>query len=468
MVFQGFRAGDSYTGLLVDGVDGTPFVGASLSLDPDRGVILTVPFMNSEGDGNSGRQFGIVREWFLPGAVPTNMLFVSQRAEFTLFDVGFARLVNNLRVAEGTLRVGVAVAGLRAENVPLQKPLELKHLYSEIKGLYEWSGITGANWTPETDDAGRVQRLRGALETVEPRTWQQGQAAMTLNNKWTASTQAQGLHAPERTVLRSSFPTPQPLSAHLLEHRKFQAFLVMMSGKSAPFAKHQLEDESFARWRADGSVADRPSRDVIVSATFTEHQRLHPIEKGATGFIASISKIDVAGLERWASNYEDWRRFILPAVGLLARQGIFVEDKVSSLAMSLEAAGHAIGKVEGEEKTYGHKNKKTTATWFFRCFAHLGWDFSALADSSIGLARAVASNYNDIKHADRGDFPRFEETSLVAEVLELTARSIALKLAEPDAGQTLEQSQLYRRLISKFDGYHLHVNGHGKWVQVNP
>lgn len=466
MASQPLEVGVSIAGLLVDGVDGTPYVGASLFLDPDRGVSLHVPFLGFEGDGQEGGQFENVRQWFFHDAVPLNMLFRSHKGDFTLCDVKSAGYSTNMFLGEGRLRVGEAVSGLRSHTVALDEPLMVKDFYSQLKGLFEWSRLTAASWTPEVDEQGKVIRLNGVVETVAPRSWSQGEALMTLTSSWTSSSEAQGLHVNEWTVLKSSFPTPQPVSVHLAEHRKFQSFLVMMIGKAVPFSKHQLKDEAFARHSVGGTVLDNPFRDVVVSGTVSEHQKPAPIGKSRQGVLLSFNEVDVDGLERWASHYESWGRFVLPAVGLLSRQGVFAEDRVSSLAMSLEAAGNLIGVVEGEDATYTNRGRKTTATWFFRCLTYLGWDCSAFADTTAGLAQAIADNYNTIKHFDRGDFPDLSETILVGEVVELMVRYLALKLAKPEHAFREGSGFLFRSLADDFNRWGLRVDADGQWVEV--
>lgn len=463
MAVEKLEEGVTFTGLLVDELEGTPFVGASLFLDPDRGVTLTVPFMGF--DSGEGDQFASVREWFFNDALPPNLIFMCKRADFALFDVRSAGWTTNMAITEGTLRAGDAVAGLRNDTVPLTDPLEVRDFYSQLKGLFEWSRLTAATWTPETDEAGRVRRLNGVVETVPPRTWQQGEAVMTLTSSWSSS-DAQGLHVNEWTVLKSSFPTPQPPEVHLAEHRKVQSFLVMMVGKAVPFAKHQLKDEAFAHHGADGTVLENPFRDVVVSETVNEHQKPAPIDRSRKDILVSFNEVDVDGLQRWASHYESWGRFILPAVGLLSREGVFAEDRVSSLAMSLEAAGNLIGEVEGERETYS-RGRPSTKTWFFRCFTHLRWDCSAFAETTAGLACAVADNYNTIKHFNRGDFPHLEETTLVGEVVKLTVRSLALKLAKPDHNFPADGSDLFRSMTAYFRHLRMGVKADGQWVEVD-
>ena len=61
--------GDSISGLLADGVEGTPWVGATIKMDRHRGLLVEVPYLQGADDG----QFDHVRHWFESRKAPTNM-----------------------------------------------------------------------------------------------------------------------------------------------------------------------------------------------------------------------------------------------------------------------------------------------------------------------------------------------------------------------------------------------------------
>jgi hypothetical protein len=469
VAFEKLVVGGQFTGLLVDGAEETPFVGASLFLDADRGVRVVVPFRGGFGFdlGDDNSQFSAVRRWFFSDAAPPNLVFVSKRAEFTLFGVRSIGYSSNLSYAEGTLRAAVAVEGQRDYEIPLDAPLTFGEFSSQLSGLYEWSGLSAATWRPDLDDEGKVVRLSGTVETVPPQSWVQGEATMTLTSNWTSTNNKPGLHVDEWLVLKSSFPSPRSVDDHLKEQRKVQSFVVLMVGNAVPFAKHQVRDDGFAVRNADRSIVERPLREVLVSGTVAEHQQPASIDRNRRGVLVPFADVGVDGLERWGALDKAWERFIFPAVGLLSRDGVFAEDRVSSLSMSLEAAGNLLGEVEGERATY-YRGRPVTKTWFFRCFTYLGWDCSGFADSTAGLAKACADNYNSIKHYDRGDFPDLAETVLVGRVLGATVRSLALKLAKPDHVFGSNGNPVFRDLVEHFEHFGIRVNGEGKWVDVAP
>jgi len=103
----------------------------------------------------------------------------------------------------------------------------------------------------------------------------------------------------------------------------------------------------------------------------------------------------------------------------------------------------------------------------YRVLHHLALNWGEVG-SEIGLARAVANNYNDVKHADRGDFPDNDATFLVSRVNRLVVRLLALTLT----GRGDELLEPYRTggemwsIKEDFRLNHLGVNEDGSWNRV--
>ena len=73
--------GDSISGLLTDGVEGTPWVGATIKMDRRRGLVVEVPYLQGADDG----QFDHVRHWFESRKAPTNMELLTPEGAIGLF-----------------------------------------------------------------------------------------------------------------------------------------------------------------------------------------------------------------------------------------------------------------------------------------------------------------------------------------------------------------------------------------------
>lgn len=171
---------------------------------------------------------------------------------------------------------------------------------------------------------------------------------------------------------------------------------------------------------------------MISADTVGESEKLGPSRTDLQRFLLGFEQIGTIGLERWASKYEAWERFILPAAAVLKRRELYMEDIIVSLSYSLEAAGHIIGKRPGEEDTYWNGRRPTTSTYVYRCLEALDVDWGVIAPSLTALAKAVANAYNDIKHYDRGDFPHPEVQRVVSVVLQYVARLLALYIIADD------------------------------------
>jgi hypothetical protein len=120
-------------------------------------------------------------------------------------------------------------------------------------------------------------------------------------------------------------------------------------------------------------------------------------------------------------------------VGVLNRPNAVLEELVVNASMSLEAAGNIIGPVP-QEANISRARKPTTAVLNYRSISSLGLDLSGISESPDGLARAIANNYNTIKHYDRGEFPEPLETYTVSLLVVMIARLVAVNLVDPTGG----------------------------------
>ena len=83
----------------------------------------------------------------------------------------------------------------------------------------------------------------------------------------------------------------------------------------------------------------------------------------------------------------------------------------------------------------------------------------------VGLSRAIANNYNDVKHYDRGDFPDHDESYVVSEVNQMIVRLLAIHLTgrgEQLLSSYRDGNDLYK-IKQVLDGYGLRVDETGCW-----
>jgi hypothetical protein len=459
--------GDSVAGLLLDGVADTPYVGATFRLVSPHGVTVEVPYSPRHTD----EQFANVDEWFSEQTPPNNMIMYTPEGTVSMFDIAWSGHSENwggTNASLGKLRPHEVV--LAAREGDLTDPLTITELHSYLDALSAWSGASSITTDHETDENHRVQTVNIRMTGGQVLSWRQGAATMELRAQWTHDPVRDGLG--RVTTLRDSVTlvsTFKPGSAsfwdHFVEQRKLATLLVFIFGKPISFRRHQVRDERFAaRLGGNGEVYDSPLRELLSFRSIQERARPLLATNDLTTPLVYLSNVGADGLATWSDSYEAWARFIVPSAGVLNRRGAFVEDIVLSTGMSLEAAGGLIGEREGERPTW-HRGRPTMATYVFRCLQELGLEGPASAESITGLARAVANNYNDLKRADRGEFPDQVKSYLVSQVNRLVVRALAVSLTSSSAElrEVLQQSREMSKIHELFDLNGMRITDDGAW-----
>lgn len=345
--------GDSLSGLLVDGITDTPYVGATFRLTEDKGVTVEVPYLSIPGV----EQFGHVQSWFNDQAPPSNMLLLTHEGSISLFDIAWSGHSENwggTRAPIGTVRPTLAVLGDRAGVIG--DPLVMRELHSRLDGLNEWARLSSVATDSETNAENRIQSVTMLLHRDDGITWQQGDATMSIRASWTHSPAQDGY---DRTItvsdnvhLESTFAAgPMPFWEHFVEQRKVANLMVFLFGRPISFREHALRDDRFASRLMGGQVYDHPLTELISGHTYRERRSTIPSKKELGRPIAHLVQIGSEGLAQWSDNYERWERFILPSAAVLGRTGRFIEDIVISTSTSIEAAGALLGVRPGEEAT---------------------------------------------------------------------------------------------------------------------
>jgi hypothetical protein len=458
--------GDSLSGLLIDGVADTPYVGATFQLTRDKGVMVEVPYLPSRDVA----QFGHVQAWFTDQSPPTNMLLLTPAGTVSLFDIGWNGHSENwggTRASIGSVRPSLAVLGDR--DGELADPLVMGEMHSRLDGLNEWSRLSAVSRESETDEGGRVQSVTMLLHRDDGITWQQGVATMTIRAGWFNSPEQDGYDrktvVDDNVHIESTFSTgPMSFWEHFVEQRKVANLMVFLFGRPLSFREHKLRDDLFASRMMDGRIYAQPLTEIISRHTYRERLTDVPSTKDLGRPIAHMAQIGADGLAAWSENYDTWKRFILPSVSVLGRAGRFIEDVVISTSMSIEAAGGILGEQSGERITW-HRGRPTTATYVYRCLDTLDVQWPERIRDRVGLSRAIANNYNDVKHYDRGEFPDREESSVVSEVNQMIVRLLAVHLTGR-GGELLspyrQGNELYK-IKQLLDAYELRIDELGRW-----
>ncbi|XPP25653.1 MAG: TetR/AcrR family transcriptional regulator [Leucobacter sp.] len=161
MALDALHFDQSVSGLLVDGVESTPFTGAILKLENPRGVVVEVPYVV----GDSSGQFTHVKEWFEEQTPPKNMILETPDGPIGLYGIRWRGHSMKAGVSLGKLAPRETLLG-RCES-PLSEPLLLDEVHSRIDGLREWTGMNSIDFLPETDDHGLSIGLTVNVRSLE-------------------------------------------------------------------------------------------------------------------------------------------------------------------------------------------------------------------------------------------------------------------------------------------------------------
>jgi hypothetical protein len=463
MAVEKLKFGDALAGILIDGEDGTPYVGSTLHMEEPDGPVVEVPYIQGDATG----QFRPVQEWFSNRKPPENLILKTAQGEISLFDVRWMghSVKTGGSVSSGKLEPAEIV--LSGRDAALSDPLLVSEMRSHLDGLKQWSGYETISQDTERNEKGRVRKLKVEVESVAAMTWTQGNATMTIQTDWRTVygvvDEDDSFIILEWVVLDSKFDAPTTFFDHLVEQQKVQHLLILMFDGAMHFRKHRVRDATFTQ-KIHGSDVHNPFVELISRRTVREYTEKRPTKKQLGRPSAYMREIGVEGMQRWADSYDKWRRFILPTVGVLGRQGAFVEDVIVSLSMGLEAGGQLLGKCEGEEETYAGK-RKTTATYVYRCLHTLNVDWGERVESLAGLARAMADTYNGIKHFDRGAYPDAEHSYLSMLVMRQMIRLMTLNLVDlsGELMRRFREKDALWRIHENFSIYELRITDKGKW-----
>lgn len=458
MAKRGFALGDALSGLIIDGREETPFLTGTLSFEERKGIRLSIPFLYF-----GAAQFDSVNSWIHAGRPPSNLQLLTEAGPFTLY---------GCRISSSSLNFGgggFSTAHITPKEIvfkdrdgDFEDDLAVTELRSQIDGLTEWTAFGATTFAHDADQNNRVQKISVQIESKEPLEWRHGHVKFSLSTDWKTDQEEPGFRVREWVCLTTTFADSRPCSEHLAEQRKMIALLTLMFGASVAFRRHDIRDERFNQKVLTGKVVDVPFYEMVSDDTVGDLWR--PPAGKLKDPLATASDLDTGALERWLASYDEWHRVIQPSVGTLRRAESYVEDHILNSSMSLEAAGHLLGAVEGEKATH-NRGRPTTATYVFRSLATLGLDWSEVAESPLALARAIAGNYNDVKHYDRGAFPPSDHTYVAGKIALLLVRLLALRLLDPTMGLVKRYGEdwKFRRFKEQIQSMNLYVGADGKF-----
>ncbi|MFZ4842223.1 hypothetical protein [Mycetocola saprophilus] len=429
MSVDNLRFGTSISGLLIDGDPDTLYTVCTLTMAEPDGPIIEVPYIFM-GETN---QFDAPQKWFSSRTPPSSMIFKTSDGDISLFDIQWSGHTEKSGSGLSLGRIRPTEMVLHRRDGKLDDSLRVSEMRSHIDGLKEWTQLSAIKDNTETNESGLIRKVTVEVESISKLEWQQGDVTMTLQTDWRTSHaeefDAGSLNVFDWVVFETKFETPQLINKHLSVHRKLQHLLVLVFDSPIHFRKHQVRDRAFALRLMSGELVNNPFVELISRRTVNEYAEKFPTKKDLQHPLFKVGLIGSEGLAQWTNEYERWQRFILPAVSVLGKRRIYIEDLIVSLSMSLEAAGKIIGHRDGEEESYWNK-RPTTSTFVYRCLHLLDLNWGSRVESITGLARAAANSYNGTKHFNEGEMPDPDESFLISQVLKEVARLLALHIVD--------------------------------------
>lgn len=325
--------------MVIDGMDGTPWIAAALSYSHENGVQVELPYI----DHPAVSQFEHLVKWAKEMTPPSNMVLQASPTDFSLFGCKWNGHTRQLMRGLAYARLTAQEVVLAVQHGRLADPLVVAEARSQMDGLAESTGLTAVTSTHGLDEAtGLIRSLHVDMESGDGLQWRQGDAEMTIDMTWQGRHTHPGLDILESAVLSSRFDERRPFEDHVAEHRKVSNLLEFLFGCPIMLRRHQVSDERFSR-SMGGEKTYNPWVELICRSTQTDRTTPPPTRKQLQQPLAYLTQIGPAGLTRWAEHWDEWERVILPTANRIRRSGSTVEDIVLSTSLSLEAGGSPPG-----------------------------------------------------------------------------------------------------------------------------
>ena len=231
--------------------------------------------------------------------------------------VGSGRIVPNFAVLGGRNPRYESVNGLR----------------SEIPGLAQWAGLTSVEYTPTTDDDGRLQRLDVQAESP---------SALRLIRSMNLTLRPRGARLDPTTWARllctlCSTPTtvrqPPSLENHFEQHVAVRELLVVSAWKRFGFSRLLVNRDDDPETVLTG---DRWA-EMITHRLHKPEDRIHNPH-----FMFTFHDIGTSGVHRWRKMRSQYERAIQPFIGIVDQENAFWRTRMVQSGIALEALGYQL------------------------------------------------------------------------------------------------------------------------------
>lgn len=401
--------GQVRVGYLIDGADGTPYQAATLTLEPDRGPLLTVPYIQG------APQFVHTEGWFRDSLnCPPSLLFWDNEGVVALTDLQWGgRSLNTSAV--GRLAPKTVIFGRPAR---LRPAYRFERIRSRFDGLNEFTGFAPVRLSR----SGTGQPTTATVDPGESSTWRHGGYTFTIKAiaPWSAS-DGRSFTTTADSILETRRHNRSSLEDHVRAQWPVRSLMILNFGAPLAWREHWAMDRQFPIWFLDGHSSTGNAVRVLTRRTVADSQN-EPVDPAAlVGPLFGLQQLGTRGLKLWCSLYDDeqFRRAIEPVTEVVNGATAFYEPQLMMTAMSLDAMGYYRDPL---------RTPKTSARLQVRrCVDATNYDWSAIG-SNEGISRAITNAYNDLKHPDRYNRPDGFKLSLITPLAILIMRMQLLDL----------------------------------------
>jgi hypothetical protein len=419
------QPGDVRVGHVIDDLENSGIVqAATMTLDKRRGAELTLAYLWESHADPEPRQFVKVNEWFHLNdeRLPTTMLFVDERGWVTLTQTHISGR------SIGTHPFGK----IRAQLTIFGRPRSVKDEYRALEFMSTIDGLEEfARFEPIGYDMNEIRRGQNRI-TVEVNSdevveWTVGkfQYLVHSNVTWTGQ-RGRNFHVLDsQPFIQTSCDGGAGVHEHLEAQWPIRALLILVHGKKLAWRTHKLRDDEFPMWMLDGSDRGASSIEVQVASTFEQHG-WPSLESNAFVFpMFRLSDVGADGMRKWGELYssEDFRHAVEPAVEVINGASHFLEPQLMMLAISLDRFGHF---------RFADSKRRSLAQNIEKCLDDAKLDWPSIG-SRVGIAKAIASVNNDLKHPDRRSYPDTNALAGLVRLATLIARAQVIDLLEIDS-----------------------------------
>lgn len=402
------KSGDVRVGH-IQGPDSGDHLQAATLTYGEGGALLRIPYVRQLDEEG---QFAQANRWFHSldsSAVPSTLVFSDTEGVVTLSGLRFAGNTDSA-TSEGRLRARSVIF-----NAPrtFQDEYRVRELHSTIDGLEEFAGFSPVRLSWEEGNRNRVTAIVEPDERVE---WIANDFtyAIESNVPWQGQ---DGRHfevmnaAPLLTTTKEGGAT---VSEHLRAQHPVRALLLLAHGRPLYWRRHSIKDDEFPTWMMAGPPIAAGRVDIQVAQTVQEHElEGTPRPQLSTPSVA-LSDLGAARLARWVDLYEEdgIRRAVQPAVEVLNGATKFLEPQMMMLAIAMERFGHYSDDAR----------RRRLHEYIERCMEDADLDWPQIGRRT-GIARALADLNNDLKHADRPNYPETDVLVAMVGLAKIIVRS---------------------------------------------